>query len=110
MCVCVRRMTHKSPPEGVGVRFKLLIVFLLRQINEETCKDQTQEANVPGSNQLLKRGDRLTLDREECVCSLCSNDLSIHLLPLYPFMEQMIVKRVRAFCQSKEALPVSERS
>lgn len=54
----VEGSTHCSPPEGVSISGKLLVIFLLSQIDQEGGKDQYQEANVPGCDQLLKHRER----------------------------------------------------
>ena len=46
-------MAHQPPPQGIGVGLKLLVLLLLRQVNQEGGQDQAQEANVPGCDQLL---------------------------------------------------------
>lgn len=47
--------THRSPPQGIGIGGKVLVEFFLHQINQERGEDEHQEADVPGSHQLLQR-------------------------------------------------------
>lgn len=54
----VEGSTYCSPPEGVSISGKLLVIFLLSQIDQEGGKDQYQEPNVPGCDQLLKHRER----------------------------------------------------
>lgn len=47
-------VTHRAPPQGVGVRRKVLVELVLHQVDEEGGEDQNQEADVPGRHQFLQ--------------------------------------------------------
>lgn len=46
-------LTHRPPPERVGIRGEVRVGILLGQIDKEGGKDEHQEPNVPGGDQLL---------------------------------------------------------
>lgn len=46
--------THRAPPQGVRIGRKLLVELVLHQVDEERGEDEDQEADVPGSHQLLQ--------------------------------------------------------
>lgn len=47
-------ITYQTPPECICVCIKVLIFSLLGQVHQERGQDEAQEANIPGSNQLLR--------------------------------------------------------
>ena len=46
--------THQAPPERVRVGIKVIVLSLLRQVHQKRGQDEAEEADVPGSDQLLK--------------------------------------------------------
>lgn len=45
--------THQAPPECISIGIKVVVLALLCQIHQEGGQDETEEANVPGRDQLL---------------------------------------------------------
>lgn len=49
-------LTHRPPPERVGIGGEVRVGILLSQVNEERGEDEHQEPDVPGGDQLLGEG------------------------------------------------------
>lgn len=47
-------LTYRSPPQRVGVGGEVGVGILLGQIDQEGGKDEHQEPDVPGGDQLLR--------------------------------------------------------
>lgn len=69
MCVCV--CAHRAPPQSVGVGGEVLVEFFLHQIDQEGGEDQHQEADVPGSHQLLEGGGQFQ-NKSHVLDTFCS--------------------------------------
>lgn len=52
------KITYQTPPECIRVCIKVLIFSFLSQVYQERGQDEAQEANIPGSNQLLQDHQR----------------------------------------------------
>ena len=50
--------THQAPPERVSVGVEVVVLPLLRQVHQKRGQDEAQEADVPGSDQLLESWPR----------------------------------------------------
>lgn len=48
------KITYQTPPECICVCIKVLIFSFLGQVYQERGQNEAQEANIPGSNQLLQ--------------------------------------------------------
>lgn len=46
-------LTHRPPPERVGIGGEVRVGILLSQVDEERGEDEHQEPDVPGGDQLL---------------------------------------------------------
>jgi hypothetical protein len=50
-------LTHRPPPERVGIGGEVRVGILLSQVDQERGKDEHQEPDVPGGDQLLGEGE-----------------------------------------------------
>lgn len=50
----LQRLTHRPPPERVGVGGEVRVGVLLGQVDQEGGEDEHQEPDVPGGDQLLR--------------------------------------------------------
>lgn len=50
-----KHKSYQSPPQSISVGFKLVIQLLLYRVDQERGQDQTEEADVPGCDELLKK-------------------------------------------------------
>lgn len=50
--------THSPPPEGVRIGVEVCVDIFLCKVDQEGGKDQDQETDVPGCDQLLREGPR----------------------------------------------------
>lgn len=53
-----RGSTHSPPPEGVSIGVEVCVDIFLCKVDQEGGKDQDQETDVPGCNQLLRERQR----------------------------------------------------
>lgn len=68
----LNRTTYQTPPEGIGVRFKILFGFpflvqfmivFLHQVDKKGGQNECQESDIPGCDEFLKRN---VLHDENC--------------------------------------------
>lgn len=55
--------TYQAPPECICIGVKVVILTLLGQVHQKRGQDEAEEANVPGSHQLLQTQETVSLSR-----------------------------------------------
>lgn len=46
--------THRAPPQGISIGGEFFVELVLHKVDEERREDENQEADIPGSDQLLQ--------------------------------------------------------
>lgn len=74
--------TYQTPPECIRVGVEVVILTLFCQVHQKRSQDEAEEANVPGSHQLLQRQEATSLSHSAWKPSMAALPSTVQLKEL----------------------------